>query len=124
VNAPAVAVIVAAGTTSVLTAQRLRPAPCVQANLNVPDSNSRASSGPPCQRDRQRELRLLPAGQIADPLAQRVLRDEGDRLERAPRARGHAADQPPGMASVQSRNAHFPRYRLPSAKVSMAFMVG
>ena len=28
-----------------LTAQRVRPAPCVQANLNVPLSNSRASSG-------------------------------------------------------------------------------
>jgi DNA-binding CsgD family transcriptional regulator len=33
--------------------------------------------GPPGQRDRQRELRFLPAGQIADPLVQRYL----ERLE-------------------------------------------
>ena len=46
-NAPAAAVSAAAGSTSVLTAHRPRPAPWVQANLNVPVSNSRASSGAP-----------------------------------------------------------------------------
>jgi len=43
----ALAVSSAAGRTSVLTAQRVRPAPWVHANLKVPVSSSRASNGAP-----------------------------------------------------------------------------
>ena len=47
VNAQVTAVTTTASRTSLATAQRTRPHPWVQANRNVPDSSSRATTGAP-----------------------------------------------------------------------------
>ncbi len=48
-NSAALTVRLTASSTSLAVTQRSLPAPWVQANRNVPVSNSRASSGPPAK---------------------------------------------------------------------------